>query len=93
MKSYFLIFVFVPVIMVYSAAGDLSSAPVFGSLLLIAFAVDLLGDLAKFYADQSEEAIIDAYKQDAIRAWADGNLRKAGEKLRALELFETRGVA
>ena len=93
MKAYLLTFAFVPVIMAYSAAGDLLSAPVFGTLLLIAGAVELFGELAKFHADQSEESIIDAYKQDVFRAWNDGNRRKAGEKLCALELFETRGAS
>lgn len=90
-KNLFLVFVFVPVIMAYSAAGDMQDAPVFKSLVLIAFGVSLIGYLSKKHADDSNQQIIDRYQTDTLRAWERGDFRKANEKLSALDMFEQRG--
>ena len=93
MKTYLLTFAFIPAILVFMANGPGGMDYVLLTLLLIALAVDGLGALAKFHADLSETEIIDGYHLDVLRAWKSGNQRKAGEKLAALELFETRGAA
>ena len=90
-KNLFLVFVFVPVIMAYSAAGDMQDAPVFKSLALIAFGVSLLGYLAKKHADDSNQRIVDQYQLDIIRHWRRASFRKANEIVSALDMFMSRG--
>lgn len=59
---------------------------------LAAVFADIIPFLFRLTADESQEAIIDAYRQDVLCAWKAEDYGKADEKLIAMKLFKTRGA-
>lgn len=89
MKTYFLLFAWVPLSMAFMGTGQ----PNFGiyffwSLALIGAGINTCSAIAKIAAEQSEEAITDEMMRHALRAETK---RQWNQRCLALDLFTERG--
>lgn len=93
MRTLFLLFAWVPIIMAYMAHGPGGVDYVFRTLLLLWFAVETLTSLAALASLRSRETIRADYNIRFRAALADGDLDAAREAISSEEMFLMRGAA
>lgn len=93
MRTFALLFAFVPVFLAYIPNGDLSGAPVFWTLLLIYAAVEICDCLAEKTNAESSDEIIYGYSLEIARAVYAKDHPGVKQAMNAKKLFVNRGAA
>ena len=93
MRTFAILFAFLPVILAYGACGDIRNAPVFETLLLIAVGIEICAAAYRYGIELSEIDIDHQFKMDFAAAVRSGDRRSASTVLNAATLFKMRGAA
>lgn len=93
MRTFALLFAFVPVILAFAVNGPGSHDWVFRALLLIAAGVEICKEACRYGISLSETDIKNDYSREFRLAACDGRDADAKAVLRSVELFIRRGAA